>query len=59
MTKLDRILNLVVARQREVTLDVHELTEDEKQRVIDTIEQHGLSAASDSKFILVRDLREG
>lgn len=56
-TKLDLILDAVVYAKREVTLDVRDCTEEQKARVIAMAEARGLHAASDGKWILVRDLR--
>lgn len=56
-TKLDLILDKVKAKKHEITLDVRDYTEAQKQRIITTAEKRGLHAASDGKFILIRDLR--
>lgn len=55
--KLDLILDSVESRKREVTFDVRDFTKEQKQAVIARAVTRGLDAASDGKYILVRDLR--
>lgn len=57
-TMLDRLLSTVKAGAHELAFDVRDYSSADKQRVIDTAVSRGLDAASDGKFILVRDLRQ-
>ena len=57
-TKLDLLLDAVIREQRELTFDVRDYPESDKQRIIDTANARGLDAASDGKHILIRDLRK-
>lgn len=56
-TKLELILDQVVAGKREVTFDVHGYTEEQKKRIIDAAHERGLHASGGGDHILVRDLR--
>jgi len=52
-TKLDLVLDQVNAK-REITFDVRDYTQFEKNLIIATAEARGLHAISDGKYILVR-----
>ncbi len=54
---LDRILDLVKPRKREVNFDTEGYTRDQVDRLIATAQARGLHAAYDGRFVLVRDLR--
>ncbi len=57
-TMLDQILDRVVYGQHEVTFDTEGYSREQVDRIIKTAEARGLDAASDGRFVLVRDLRE-
>lgn len=56
-TKLDLMLDQVTPREREITFDVRDWVLDDIYRLINTATARGLSATSDGKSVLVRDLR--
>jgi len=56
-TRLDRMLDTVVARKSELTLDVSELTAAERARVKDVAEARGLHVSGTNHWFLIRDLR--
>lgn len=55
-TKLDLMLDQVEAGKREITFDTDGYSEAQRDRIIQTAEARGLHAASDGRFILVRNL---
>jgi hypothetical protein len=56
-TKLDLLLDKVVAGKSELTLDVRDYTQEQKDRVEAAAEARGLHVSSDGKHILIRDMR--
>ena len=56
-TKLDLMLDRVKPGEREITFDVRGWDRADVDRLIRVVMDRGLDAASDGKFVLVRDLR--
>ena len=56
-TKLDLLLDAVVARKRELTFDLEGYTPAQRQAVEDAATSRGLSVSGDARWLLVRDLR--
>jgi hypothetical protein len=57
-TRLDLILDQVVARKSEVTLDCEGYAAEQIERVIDAARGREFSACFDGRFLLIRDLRQ-
>lgn len=56
-SRLDLILDRVMAGEREVTVDTDGYTRDQVDRVIAAARGRGFDASFDGRFILIRDLR--
>ena len=56
-SRLDLILDRVVAGEREVTIDTDGYTTDQVDRIIATAKGRGFNASYDGRFVLIRDMR--
>ena len=56
-TLLDQLLDRVIPRSAELTLDTEGYLTHQVEKVIQCAKDRGLSASYDGRFILVRDVR--
>jgi hypothetical protein len=56
-TLLDQILEKVIPKVCEVTMDTEGYLTHQVERVLEYVKAKGLSASYDGRFILIRDLR--
>lgn len=54
---LDRLLDMVKPREREVTIDVRDCTPEQREDIIHAATARGLHVAGSRNHLLIRDLR--